>query len=185
MKKFPKKAKRVFKGVIFDVYQWRQKMFDNTYEIFEGLERADTVEVIGVTKDKKIIIQQQKQPGTSWFMSLPGGRMEKGESPVDAAKREFLEETGYKVSKIKLFKKIDPLPKWDWSIYIYIARDVEKVSESTPDSGEKLKTSIITFNQFLKLSDNPNCKSGEIVNYLLRGRLNKNMMNKFKKLLFK
>ena len=165
--KFPKNAKRVFKGVIFDVYQWRQKMFNNTYETFEGLTRADTVEVIGVTKDKKIIIQEQRQPDTSWFTSLPGGRMEKGESPTQAAKREFLEETGYQINKLKLFKKIEPWHKLDWSMYFYIAHDVEKVSKPTPDPGEKLRVKLISFDQFVKLSDDSNFRSSEIVNYLL------------------
>ena len=36
--KVPKQAKRVFKGVIFDVYQWEQEMFDGTKEIFEKLK---------------------------------------------------------------------------------------------------------------------------------------------------
>ena len=38
----PKNAKRVFKGKIFDVYQWDQKMFDNSVEIFEKMKRTDT-----------------------------------------------------------------------------------------------------------------------------------------------
>ncbi len=39
--KIPPNAKRVFKGIIFDVYQWQQKMFDGSKETFEMLKRAN------------------------------------------------------------------------------------------------------------------------------------------------
>jgi hypothetical protein len=91
----PKNAKKVFQGKIFDVYQWEQKMFDNSVEIFEKLKRADTVVAIAIKGDK-IIIQEQKQPDwTHLLVSLPGGRCERNELPLSAVKRELLEETGY------------------------------------------------------------------------------------------
>jgi len=31
----PEEAKLVFKGIIYDVYQWEQKMFDGTFSTFE------------------------------------------------------------------------------------------------------------------------------------------------------
>jgi len=53
-------SKLVFKGVVFDVYQWEQKMFDGSYEIFEKLKRKDTAMVIPIKKDGKIIITKQE-----------------------------------------------------------------------------------------------------------------------------
>jgi len=40
--KLTSQAQRVFKGIIFDVYQWKQKMFDGSQGIFEMLKRPDT-----------------------------------------------------------------------------------------------------------------------------------------------
>ena len=54
--KFPPQAKRVFKGMIFDVYQWEQEMYDGSTHTFEKIIRPDTVLVIPVTEDGKIII---------------------------------------------------------------------------------------------------------------------------------
>ena len=59
----PAQAQRVFKGVIFDVYQWQQEMFDGTTETFEMLKRPDTVEVIAI-KDDKLVVVHEQQPGT-------------------------------------------------------------------------------------------------------------------------
>ncbi len=36
-------AKRVFKGVRFDVYQWKQKRYDGTKATFELIKRADSI----------------------------------------------------------------------------------------------------------------------------------------------
>src|SRR6185503_17025636 len=102
----PKNAKRVFKGIIFDVYQWQQKIYDGSHRTFEKIKRQDTVVVLATTDDKKIIIQKQIQPGYNWFLSSPSGRMDKpGESPRQCALRELLEETGMKPRKIFLWKK--------------------------------------------------------------------------------
>ena len=50
----PKNAKKKYKGVIFEIFQWQQKMFDGSFSTYEWLNRPDTVEVIGITKNKKI-----------------------------------------------------------------------------------------------------------------------------------
>ncbi len=39
----PDHARRVFRGEVFDVYQWEQEMFDGSKAVFEKLIRQDTV----------------------------------------------------------------------------------------------------------------------------------------------
>ena len=93
--KKPDNAQKVFEGVLFNVYQWPQKMFDGSTITFESLERRDTVTIIPVTEDGKIIMTKQEQPCAKPFLSLPGGIMDPGEAVFVAAKRELMEETGY------------------------------------------------------------------------------------------
>ena len=69
----PPEAKRVFAGVIFDTYQWQQKMFDGSFSTFEMLKRPDTVEVIALKGDR-IIVLEQEQPTLGSFRILPGCR---------------------------------------------------------------------------------------------------------------
>lgn len=59
----PENAKRVFKGIIFDVYQWEQEMFDGGKETFEKLKRPNTVVVFPVFPDGRIMLTEQEQPG--------------------------------------------------------------------------------------------------------------------------
>ena len=91
----PEHAQRVFKGVIFDVYQWKEKMYDGTKRTFEKLKRADTVTVFSVLPDGKIILTEQEQPGTDEpFIAAMGGRIDEGEEVLSAAKRELLGQGG-------------------------------------------------------------------------------------------
>jgi ADP-ribose pyrophosphatase len=183
--KLPKNAKRVFKGVIFDVWQWKQKMFDGSHATFEKLIRADTVNVIAVVDNKKIILLRQKQP--DWKKSkntLAGGRVDGDESPIEAAKRELLEETGYVSKKWILWKKINPYGKIVWTVYNFIARDCVKKQNPHPDAGEKMKARLVGFEEFLKLSEDPNFYEGELKYSLLRARFDPKYRKEFKKLLF-
>src|SRR3989344_9686996 len=90
----PGHAKRVFKGVLFDVYQWEQKMFDGSTAIFEKLKRPDTVVVFPVLPDGRIILTEQEQPGKEAFIGATGGRVDVGEEILQTAHRELLEESG-------------------------------------------------------------------------------------------
>ncbi len=148
--KRPSPAKKVFSGVIFDVYQWKQKMFDGTLQTFERLKRPDTVDVIAVT-DNKILVISDEQPGRDEITCLPGGRLDPDEKPQIAAVRELLEETGYESNKWKLLCQEQPVSKIDWTIYTFIARDITFKQKPHLDAGEKIRPSFITFEEFMQL----------------------------------
>ncbi|MDG1950906.1 MAG: NUDIX hydrolase [bacterium] len=150
--KLPEKAEQVFKGVIFDVYQWEQEMYDGSTATFEGLKRQHTAEVIATMGDK-IMIQDQEQPAKPRFLSLPGGRIEWGEDPLVGAKRELIEESGCTTDDWQLYDEVQPYTKVDWSIYVYIARNVECVQEMELDGGEKIEMKWVTFDELLDLVD--------------------------------
>ncbi len=142
----------MFEGVIFDVFQWDQKMYDGSTEVFEMLGRPDTAEVI-VTKNNKILIQEQEQPCKPKFYSLPGGRIEHGEDPLDGAKREVLEETGYISNDWELLMETNPSSKFLWTIYVYIARGCEWKQKMELDVGEKIELEWVTFDELIDMVD--------------------------------
>lgn len=183
MGKIPPQAKRVFQGVIFEVYQWEQELFDGSKATFEMLKRPDTVEVIAVVGDK-ILLQEQEQPNVAPFLSLPGGRVDAGEEPLDAAKRELLEETGYVSDDWKHWLSFEPYQKMEWTIHWYIARDAKKVQETHLDAGEKITTQLITFDDLVALSEYDRFWGSEFQAALLRMRLDSTKLTTFKQKLF-
>lgn len=182
--KIPANAKRVFKGVIFDVYQWEQEMFDGSTAIFEKVKRAPTVEVIAAVGDK-ILIEKQDQPDRKNNLNLVSGRVE-SEDILAEAKRELLEETGYASDDWALFMKHGNHGKVVHDVYYYIARNCKKVQEPELDAGEKIETELITFEEFIQLSEEPSFWVGpEFVIYLLKLKMEPTKKEEFKKLLFK
>ena len=83
----PKDALKVFDGILYNVYHWKQELFDGSVVTYEKLKTQDVVSVIPVTSDGKIIISHQQQPGSNQYISTVGGRVEYGEDPLEAVKR--------------------------------------------------------------------------------------------------
>lgn len=149
MSKIPSHAERVFKGQIFDVYQWQQEMFDGSTATFECLKRPNTVLVIAMQGDD-ILYAEQEQPGKKPFISLFGGRAEEGEEPLETAKRELQEETGFTSDDWQLlFTKVIG-GKIDWTLYYYVARNCVKTAETHLDPGEKITVKSTSLEGFLK-----------------------------------
>lgn len=150
----PNHAKKVFEGKLFDVYQWDQIGYDGEVKIFEKVRRPDTASIIAVTEDCKIMLAKEEQPGKSSFICTFGGRIEQGEDPLFAAKRELLEETGCEAKEWELFYSVQPNGKIDWAIYTFIAKGCVKVAEQNLDGAEKITPLFLNFDEFIeKVSD--------------------------------
>jgi ADP-ribose pyrophosphatase len=182
--KIPKQSKRVFKGEIFDVYHWEQKMFDGSHQTFEILKRPDTVEIIPTVGDK-ILIAEQEQPTLPLFYSLFGGRVDAGEKPLETAKRELLEESGYSSDGWELIHSYEPYAnKMDWTVFRYIARNCKKTAEQNLDAGEKIKVLTISFDEFLDIVDSEKFHGKDFANDIFRIKQDKNKLKEFKNKLF-
>lgn len=179
----PQNAKRVFKGKIFEVWQWEQKMFDGSMEIFERIKRSGSVNVIALVGDK-IILQEQEQPHREPFLSLPSGRCDKGEEMKDTAKRELLEETGYSAEEIIFWKGTNLSSSILWKSAYFIAKGCKFIQEPVLDSGEKIVNKLISFDELLMLSENEKFRDKYFMCHLMRLRLHPEEQKEFKKLLF-
>jgi ADP-ribose pyrophosphatase len=170
----PSHAKKVFKGVIFDTYQWEQEMFDGTKATFEKLKRPDTVVVFPVLPDGKIIMTEQEQPGKVPFIGATGGRVDDEEDILDAAKRELLEESGYEAEEFILWDSQQPTSKIDWAVFTFIAKKIKKVAEMNPDSGEKIKLKPMTLDELINMATNENTyfAEQEVAVKLLKAKYN-------------
>jgi len=164
----PENAKRVFKGDIFEVFEWEQEMFDGSVETFEKLKRPDTANILAFTDDGKIIVIDEQQPGKETFFGLPGGRIEEGEEPAFAAKRELLEETGYACDSIELWHSVQLIHKIDWTIYFFVAKGCKKVAEQKLDAGEKIEVKLMELEEFLEMLLRQEIKGSEIVMKMIK-----------------
>ncbi len=166
----PQDAKKVFDGVIFDVYQWEQKMFDGSKAVFEQLKRPDTVVIFPVLDNGRILLTDQEQPGKKRFIGATGGRVDPGEDVLEAAKRELLEESGYEASEFFLWDAQNSASKIDWAVYIFIAKGLKKVTSMDLDAGERITLKPVTFDEFVEMGTNEKFAEREIVPQLLEAK---------------
>lgn len=181
---FPKNAKCVYKGQNFDIWKWPQKMFDGSIKIFERAVQIGGVSVFAGAGDK-VILLKQRQPGTPWYFGVPGGAMDiKGEAPRKTAARELLEETGYKAGSLKLWRVLKKPGRMWHTRYIFIAKNCQKVADQSLDNGEIIQVRLKTFEQLLKISDDPQFHEGDIYHELLKARIDPKYRKSLKQALF-
>lgn len=105
------------------------------------LESPDSVNVVPITKDGKIIFVRQYRFGIeAYTLELPGGIVDPGEDHGVAARRELQEETGYSSTEWSYLGKVGANPVFMNSyVHHWIAKDVALTHEVTLDAGEDVE----------------------------------------------
>lgn len=181
--KIPENAKLVFKGVIFDIYQWQQEMYDGSTATFEAIKRPGTVQVIPTVGDK-VLLSYEEQPGKPRRHTFFGGRMEEGEEPLAAIKRELLEETGLESNQWELYKEYQAGGKIEWPIYLFVARDCKKITEPRLDPGEKIDIKEFSFDEFVDIVSREDFMEMQTSNEVFRLKQDTDKLEQFRKFIF-
>jgi len=115
---------------------------------FEIKKEGVAVCVLPVTKEGKVVLAKQFRVGPEKvLLELPGGGMEKGETPEQAMARELLEETGY-AGKMQLVQTILDDAYSTRIRYAFVATECVKVSEPQMDETEFVEAVEMTISEF-------------------------------------
>ncbi|EDK72804.1 NUDIX hydrolase [candidate division TM7 genomosp. GTL1] len=164
----PDGAKKVFTGKIFDTYQWPQQLYDGTEVTFEVIRRPDSINILPITNQSKIVLTKQEQPGMEPFIGALGGRVDKGETLIQAAERELLEEAGLRAGRLELWNATHIAEKLDWVSWTFIAKNCSKLSNQQVDGGEKIELIEVTFDEYMEIVAQDTYRDTEIALELLR-----------------
>lgn len=186
MNKIPSSAKKVFQGILFDVYHWEQELFDGTFTTFEAVKRLPSTQLIVITNNNKIILLNEEQPLKGKYISFPGGIVNKGEDIFNGAKRELLEELGMTAndSNFYLYRvESSNNIKISWDTHYYIVKNPKIISKPKLDPGEKLTYFEVDFEEFVNIIQQKNFANKYFTKYVEELILN-NKLEEFKKQLF-
>ena len=120
------------------------------------LTSQDSVNVVALTQDQKIILVEQFRFGTKEdTLELPGGFIDPGENHKTAAVRELLEETGYSGKNWKYLGYIGNNPAFMNSrIHHYLLKDAIQTTTPKLDEGENISIRTFTLKELKDLLHN-------------------------------
>ncbi len=125
-------------------------------EEYYVLEYPDWVNVIAITKEGQFVMERQYRHGLGVDSTeLPCGVMEKDEEPLEAAKRELLEETGYGNGEWTKLMAIGANPGSQNNLtHCFLAVGVEKIAEQSLDDTEELTVLLMSEAEVKSLLEN-------------------------------
>lgn len=97
---------------------------------FYRIESPEWVNVAALTaQDELVLVRQFRQGSRDVTLEVPGGMVDPGESPAEAAGRELLEETGYRAGRLESLGSINPNPAlFANRVHMWVALDCEPVA---------------------------------------------------------
>jgi 8-oxo-dGTP pyrophosphatase MutT (NUDIX family) len=132
----------VYAGRIFTIRRERLRSpVTGREHPFDVVEAPDWVNVVALTAEDRVLLIRQYRVGTrSVTTEIPGGTVDAGESPLDAAKRELLEETGYTSDSWSEIGKVEPNPAFQTNVtYTFLAREARPTGEQRFDETELIE----------------------------------------------
>lgn len=150
--------KDIFDGHVFKVYLDKVEISDGSIRPREVVEHNGGVCVVALDEKKEIyMVRQYRYAAGTEMLEIPAGKLEKGEDPFKAAKRELSEETGCTAEKWTSLGVVYPTPGYcSERLYIYLAQEL-KTGEMHLDDGEILTVEKYPISQVVDM-----IMSGEI-----------------------
>lgn len=115
--------KTIFEGRVIDVRVDRAELPNGKIATREVVEHPGGVTIAALTeKDELLFVRQFRYPFRKLLLELPAGKLEKGEDPLEAGRRELIEETGMAAGRFEPIGKMYPTPGYcSEIIYMYAA----------------------------------------------------------------
>ena len=109
------------------------------------LESPDWVNVIAVTPDDRCVMVRQFRFGTrETTLEIPGGMVDSGETPDEAARRELLEETGFSAVRWTLLATVRPNPAFlDNTCHHFLAEAAVQRRAPHDEGGEDIGVELV------------------------------------------
>jgi len=124
------------------------------------LEYGDWATILALTKQQEVVLIRQYRHGAQKvILELPGGALDsKEEIPMQAARRELMEETGYSSDNFIQIGCVSPNPANQTNlIYSFLALDAEKVGDQELDDTEDIEVVLRPLEEVIRMA-----KTGEL-----------------------
>jgi ADP-ribose pyrophosphatase len=127
------------------------------------LEYADEIMIFALTKKQEAVVIKQYRHGVQQaILEFPGGSVDDGERPMEAAKRELMEETGYASERWIEIGRASPNPAiYTNKIYSFLTLDAVPTGKQSNHEAEFIEVSLISLEEIVAMA-----KRGDLIHSL-------------------
>src|SRR5215467_10114299 len=146
------KKREVYKSKIFTVVEEEAKD-QSGFKIDRAIVRhgGSAVMLAVDDRDRVLLVKQFRLPAEKDLWEIPAGRLDPGEKPLQTAKRELLEETGYSAKKWKKLAAYWPSPGYlSEKMHLFLATDLTE-GKATPMDDERIEIQWFKKKELAKL----------------------------------
>ena len=133
----PMSDHRIFR-IRHDLYRFEPGGLEREFVVIES---GDWVNVVPLTDDGRIVLIRQYRHGVRQVsLEIPGGIVDPGETPQEAAVRELGEETGYVPTRVRLLGRVQSNPAiHNNHTYMFLAEGCHAAAAARPEPMEQIE----------------------------------------------
>ena len=177
-------SKLSYEGPLFNVYT--DEILEKGRKVMRDVVRHNGSVVILAIDDAKskrdpliVIERQYRHAAKEYLLEVPAGKLEEGEDPLAGAKRELLEETGFRATRwrkmVRYFASPGFLGEW---MQVFIAEGLT-LGEAQPEYDEQLEIEMIPLSKLLGMIEEGKLHDGKtLISVMLYDRLRRTQKKK-------
>lgn len=143
----------IFQGRLLTLEVHQVELEDGSTSVRELVWHPDAVCVVVLTKDNHtILVRQYRKPLEQHILEIPAGKIDDGESPLQAAVRELEEEVGYLSGDVRHVMDFYSSPGFcNEKLSLFVAENVE-LGEQNLDDGEFIEIVRLPFTEVVEMA---------------------------------
>jgi ADP-ribose pyrophosphatase len=125
------------------------------------------------TRDPMIVMERQyRHAAREFLLEVPAGKMEEGEDALAAAKRELLEETGFKAKRWRKMIRYFASPGFLGEFMQVFVAEGLTLGDAQPEYDEQIEIEMMPLSKLLKMMDEGKIHDGKtLISVMLYARL--------------
>jgi ADP-ribose pyrophosphatase len=164
-------SKTVFQGRVFHVTRDQVTEPNGISAVREVIRHSGSVVVLAIDENRsepRVLLERQYRYAAQDFMlELPAGRIDPGESPLAAGKRELREETGYTARRWTKALFFYPSPGFlEETMTVYLAQNLS-VGEAQPEADELIEHELVPLSQVVQWIMSGKIRDGKTIGSVL------------------
>jgi ADP-ribose pyrophosphatase len=162
----------LFEGRVLNLYKDLIKYDDGPTDTREVVEHYGGSTVLAlIDNNNLILVKQYRHPLQNFVYELPAGKLNLAEDPLDCAKRELKEETGYTATNWEKIISFHTTPGYSSEkLNIYLATNLTKGEQELELGERNLQVVVVGFVEALEMIKNEKITDGKTIIGILLGK---------------